>query len=78
MTESSVNPEALPNAPDNTISNETLTAAEQVVGLKFTTAEHELMRDGVGNKQKLYEKLRNVMLDRFAGMWGLHGHCVHL
>jgi len=44
------------------ISLELIAAAEQLIGLRFTTAERELMRDGLHKQLANYAQLRSVAL----------------
>jgi Asp-tRNA(Asn)/Glu-tRNA(Gln) amidotransferase A subunit family amidase len=60
MTEPSSN--KVDNVSSASISEQDLMAAERLVGLGFTTAEHSLMAEGVFANQRLYEKLRGVLL----------------
>ncbi len=44
------------------ISPELIAAAEQLIGLRFTAAERELMRDGLHKQLENYAQLRSVAL----------------
>src|SRR5215210_5416771 len=44
------------------ISPELIAAAEQLVGLRFTAGERELMRDGLHKQLENYAQLRSVTL----------------
>src|SRR5882762_3351143 len=44
------------------ISPELIAAAEQLVGLRFTAAERELMRNGLHKQLENYAQLRSVAL----------------
>ena len=61
MSEQPQTPDSSP-VPDD-ITLETLACAERLIGLEFTQAERELMREGVQEHRTQYDALRTVPLD---------------
>ena len=45
------------------IARAQISAAEKVVGLRFTEAERKLMLDGVNERLSLYQQLRAISID---------------